>query len=104
MIEEVGFFGPVEPDDLPQRTQMTQNTAAAPAPAERMQREALRLDRLAVFAHPRRNRHSEAGIARRPRHRQAVRAEIPILGDEKEQLWRGHAAFASKVGLQWRFP
>ena len=38
-------------------------------------------------AHPGRDDDLEAGAAGGAGHRQTVRAEIPILGDEKEQLW-----------------
>ena len=73
---------------------MAEDPVAQPLPGKRAQGEPLGGDPLAVRPHPGGDDHVEPGVARRPRHRQAVRAEIPVLGDEKEQLWRGHDADA----------
>ena len=54
----------------------------------RMQHEAFRLDRRRAVDHPRRHMNLEARVARRARHRQAMRQEIPVLGDDIEQAQR----------------
>ena len=89
VIEDVGSLAAIEPHDFPQCAQPAEDAVAAPLPAERVKRKPLAANLLAMLAHPCRDRHGKPRIARRPRHRQAVRAEIPILGHEKEQLWRG---------------
>src|SRR5262249_59463152 len=100
VVDEVGRLGAVEADDLPQRAQMADEPVAAPPPGERAQRKPLAADLLAMCALPRRDDDLEPGIAGRPRDRQAVRAEIPILGDEKEQLGSGHAADVNQGRLR----
>ena len=42
--------------------------------------------------HARRDMDLEAGVARRARHRQAMRQEIPVLGDDVEQAQSGASA------------
>src|SRR5580704_2833100 len=98
MIEDVGLLGAIEADDLAQCAEMARQPVAAPLPGEGEQRKSLRADPFAVVAYPGRDRDRETGVARRPRDRQAMRAEIPILGHEKEQLWRSHAAKANRSG------
>src|SRR6266481_4471497 len=77
----------VEPGEGDERAPGADNAIAAPAPCQRAQPEPLGADLLAVTLHPRRDDDFEPGLARGARHRQAVRPEIPILGDEEEQLW-----------------
>ena len=50
-----------------------------------------------VVAHPRRHRHLGPGVAGGARESQAVRAEIPVLGDEEEDL--GHQLSAVSYQL-----
>ena len=68
---------------------------ARPAPTTRsprrrqfsgLQAKPLGADTVAVHALARRHDDLEPGVSRRPRDRQAVRPEIPILGDQKDQL------------------
>ena len=61
-----------------------------------MQMKSFGLDRRAMAIDPGCDVHLEAGVAGGPRHRQAVRDEIPILGDEIDEragaALRGSAA------------
>ena len=89
-----GFSARYSRTIVTQRAEMVENPIAQPLPRKRAQGEPFHGDPLAMRPHPGGDDHVESGVARRPRHRQAVRAEIPVLGDEKEQLWRGHDADA----------
>ncbi len=59
---------------------------AATAPVQRLEAKSFGADPVAMVALARRDDDFEPGIPRRPRDRQAVRPEIPVLGDEKDQL------------------
>ena len=84
MMHDVGPFPPVQPCQYPDRRQLVGNPALA-APGQRDQAEALLLDALAMRVHAGRHQHLEAGIARGARLRQAVRPEIPVLGNQKQK-------------------
>ncbi len=84
VVDDVGPLGPVEPGDRGDRPGGGERAVAAAAPGERAQGETLAADLRAMGANPGGDDDIEPGVARRPRHRQAVRAEIPILGRQKE--------------------
>ena len=86
-MKDVGALGAIEPGDCANRPHGAEEPVAAPPPGDRAQREALLADQLAVLAHPGRDHHLETGVARRAGDRQAMRAEIPVLGHQEEQLW-----------------
>ena len=94
MMDDVGPLGAIEPDDRQDRAGSAEEPVAAPAPGERAQRKALGADPLGMRAHPRRDDDGKTGLARRPRHRQAVRVQkYQSSVDEKQQL-RAAAAIA----------
>src|SRR5207253_9622162 len=79
---------------------------AAPPPGDRAQRKAFVADLLAVPPHPGRDHDFETSVARRPGDRQAVRAEIPVLGHQEEDLWpacagRGRERRRRQGGTEW---
>src|SRR5260370_41289221 len=86
-MEDVGALGMIEPCDRGNRPCGAEQPVAAAPPGDRAQREALLADLLAVLPHPGRDHHRETILARRPGDRQAMRAEIPVLGHQKKQLW-----------------
>ena len=55
-----------------------------------MRDEALGLDRLPALVQPRRDMNFVAGGLRRARHGQAVREEVPVLGDDIEDAGGSH--------------
>ena len=86
MVDDVGPLFAIEVGDFGHRPRRADGAVPAPAPGERPELEAFASDLLVVFAHPRRHDHFEPGVAGRSRDGQTMRAEIPILGDEEEQL------------------
>ena len=86
VVQNIGAFDPVKPGDRSNRPGRAGESVAAPPPRQRAKRKAFVGDRPAMRAHPCRDHDLEPVVARRPRDRQPVRAEIPILGDEKQQL------------------
>ena len=83
-MDDIRPLAAVERGDLNKRPAGADDPVAAPAPRQRAQPEPFGADLLAVIPHPRRDDDVEPGIARRTRDWQAVRPEIPILGDEEE--------------------
>ena len=63
---------------------------AAALPGQRMRDEALGLDRLLALVQPRRDMNFVAGRLRRARHGQAVRQEVPVLGNDIEDAGGSH--------------
>ena len=49
--------------------------------------KSFRLDGGGVSIDPGRDVHLEAGVARGARHRQPVRDEVPVFGDEVDDAW-----------------
>src|SRR5271169_6993956 len=88
MMREIWPYPPIETADLTHRRQQAQRREAAAAPAERMQDEPLAVDRGRVAGDSGRDMDLKAGAPRRSRHRQAMRHEIPVFGNEIENLLR----------------
>ncbi len=88
LMHEVRRKPPVDGAHLQHGSEEIQRIGAAAPPRQRMQREAFRLDGCAAVDHAGRHMHLVAGLARRPRHRQAVREEIPVFGNEIEDCLR----------------
>ncbi len=86
-MDDIRELAPVKRGDRGKRAAGAEDPVATPAPCQRAQSEPLGADLLAVTLDPRRDDDLEPGIARGARHRQAVRPEIPILGDQEGQLW-----------------
>ena len=100
MVNKIGALGAIEPSDLGNRAPGADQSVAAASPAERVQPESFLADRLCMRAHPGRHDDRKAGLARGPGDRQAVRAKVPILGNEEEQLEAPRCA--APAGRQWR--
>ncbi len=64
---------------------VSRGDSAAPGERHVMKREALGADRRRAIGDARRDMDLKAGIAGGARHRQAMRQEIPVLGDDVEQ-------------------
>ena len=63
---------------------------AAALPGQRMRDEALCLDRFPALVQPRRDVNFVAGGLRRAGHGQAMREEVPVLGDDIEDAGGSH--------------
>src|SRR5438270_3688358 len=87
MMDNIGPFGAIEPRNFGNGPPRANQPVAAPPPADRTQRETFVADPIAMRAHARRDHDIEAGCPGGARRRPTVRAEVPILGDEKNQLW-----------------
>jgi hypothetical protein len=96
---EIRRFGAIEPRDFSDCPAATGETVAAPAPADRAQCEAFLPDLLAMRAHASRHDDVEPGGARGAGDWQPMRAEIPILGDEEEEL---RPVRGMRYAEQWR--
>ena len=103
-MHDVGPLGAIEPRDVGYSPRCADQSIAAPPPPQRAQPEPFAANALAMRLHPCRDNDLETGVARRPRHRQAVRPEIPILGDEEEQLgtYPGAGGCHSGIGQRAR--
>ena len=86
MMDEVGPLGAIDPRNFGNRPPGAKETVPAPAPLDWAQCEPFVADPIAMRTHAGRDHDIEAGRAGGARCRQTVRAEIPILGDEKEEL------------------
>ena len=73
-----------EPAQLRHAGKAVRRRQAAALPGQRMRDEALGLDRLLALVQPCRDMNFVAGRLRRARHGQAVRQEVPVLGDDIE--------------------
>ena len=98
MMHDIGPLAPVQRGDRRHGAAGADNAVAAPPPAQRLEPKPLVADPVAMHALARRDDDFEPGIPRRPRNRQPVRPEIPILGDQKEQLRPPVRAAAATVG------
>ena len=87
MMDEVGLLGAVEPRNFGNCPSGANEPVPAPAPADRAQRETLVTDSIAMRAHAGCDYDIKAGGAGGARHRQTMRAEVPILCRQKEELW-----------------
>src|ERR1700730_17126097 len=87
MVDNVGPLGSIKLRNFIDRPSRTDQPIATPSPGDRAQDEAFLADLFAMCAHSSRDDDLEAGISSGPRYRQTMRAEIPILGDQKEELW-----------------
>ena len=85
-----GLTAAIKAPHLAYRGSEGRDIGAAARPGEGMQAKSLRFDRGAVPVDPGRHMDLKPGLPRGPRHRQAMRAKIPILGDKIEQAGRGH--------------
>ena len=86
MMHDIGPLAPVQRGDRRHGAAGADDAVAAPPPAQRLEPKPLGADPVAMHALARRDDDFEPGIPRRPRDRQPVRPEIPVLGDQKEQL------------------
>ena len=86
MMHDIGPLAPVQRGDRRHGAAGADDTVAAPPPAQRLEPKPLGADPVAMRALARGDDDFEPGIPRRPRDRQPVRPEIPILGDQIEQL------------------
>ena len=86
MMHDIGPLAPVQRGDRRHGAAGADDTVAAPPPAQRLEPKPLGADPVAMHALARGDDDFEPGIPRRPRDRQPVRPEIPILGDQIEQL------------------
>ena len=86
MMHDIGPLAPIQRGDRRHGAAGADDTVAAPPPAQRLEPKPLGADPVAMRALARGDDDFEPGIARRPRDRQPVRPEIPILGDQIEQL------------------
>src|SRR5215472_3728928 len=85
-MKNIGALGSIEAGNRRNRSHGADEPVTPPAPSERANRETFLRDLRAMSAHPSGNDDIEAVVTRRPRHRKPVRAEIPILGHQKQQL------------------
>ena len=65
-----------------------------------MRDEALRLDRFPALVQPRRDVNFVAGGLRRAGHGQAVREEVPVLGDDIEDAGGSHQTVLPAEGRE----
>ena len=86
-MDKVGLLGAIEPGDFGNCSPGANEPVPAPPPAERAQGETFVADPIAMRAHAGRDHDIEAGCPGGSRRRQTVRAEVPILCHEKEELW-----------------
>lgn len=86
-MDEVGPLGAIELRDFGNCPPGPNEPIAAAPPTEWAQREAFVTDAIAMRAHACRDDDIETGIAGSARRRQTVRAKIPILRYEEEELW-----------------
>ena len=87
-MDDVGSVEAIKARDGADGSGSAKKPVAAPPPRERAQRETFGADLLAVRPHPGRHDHREARVSRGPGEGQAMRAKIPVLGHQKEELWR----------------
>ena len=92
MMHDIGPLAAVQRGDRRHGAAGADDAVAAPPPAQRLEPKPLGADPVAVRALARRDDDFEPGIPRRPRDRQPVRPEIPILGDQKISFGRWRAA------------
>ena len=90
MVHDSRPLAPVQRRDRRDSAAGAENAVAAPAPVQRLEAKPFGADPVAMNALACRDDDLEPGIPRGPRDRQAVRPEIPVLGDQKNQL-RPHA-------------
>ena len=86
-MHKVGLLGAIEPGDFGDCPSGANQPVPAPPPPDRAEAETFVTDLVAMRAHAGRDHDIEAGCPGGARRRQSVRAEVPILGDEKEELW-----------------
>src|SRR3546814_19506991 len=84
---------------LPFTTLFRSGVAAAAGEADRRGAQPLRLDGRSVILDARRHHDVRAVVARHPSERQAVRAEVPVLADEVEDLAAGQVRWGQ---IGWR--
>jgi hypothetical protein len=81
-MREIGREAAVERPHLAHDPKEITRIETAAPPGDGMQVKAFRRDRGSVAIDSGRHMDLEAGLARRPCHRQAMRDEIPVLGHE----------------------
>jgi len=86
VMKNIGALSSIEAGNRRNRSHGADEPVTASAPSERTKRETFLCDLRAMSTHPGGNDDIEAVVARRPRHRKPMRAEIPILSDQKQQL------------------
>jgi hypothetical protein len=88
MVHDVGPLDAIEAGDRADGPGGAEEPVAAPPPGERAQRKALGANLFAVRPYAGCHDHCEPRRARCPGEGQAMRAEIPVLGYQEEELWR----------------
>jgi hypothetical protein len=86
MMNDERPLAAIEAIDLDHRREIAEKAQILAPPGERMKRETRRANALAMRRDAGRDRDREARIARCLGHRPPMGPEIPILGDEKDQL------------------
>src|SRR5690348_11805840 len=86
MVHDQRLFAAIEPPDFADRRQISEWPDRASSPPQGMDRKTGGADRVAVRRDTGCHRDIEAAIECGARHRQSMRAEIPILGDKEDQL------------------
>ena len=84
-MHEVGLQPVVEAPHVADQPQAVDGIGAAAPPGQRMQRDSQVFNGRAIGPHTGGDMHFIAGLLSSQRHRQPVRAEIPVLGDQIEQ-------------------
>ena len=89
-MQDVGLKLAKQPPDVEDCREIAAGRQAPPAPAERVRHEAFLFDGFFAVLKPRRDMYFVACGFCRVRHGQAVREEVPVLSDQKEQApWHG---------------
>ena len=88
MVGEGGPDAPVKAADFENGGQQMQRVEAATPPADTMQDKSFPFDGFRMRGHPGRDMDLEPGTLGRPRHRQTMGDEIPVLGYENADAAR----------------
>ena len=86
VMDDVGALGAIEPDDRNEGRKLAPGIGKPSWEIQRNEGEPSPLDLIPVILHAGRHHHLQARVPRRPRDRQAVGAEIPVLGHQVEDL------------------
>ena len=90
VVQDVGLERAQQPAQLGNAGEAMRRREAAALPGQSMRGEALLFDGCLALVQPRRDMHLVAGSLGGARHGQAVGKEVPVLGDDVEDAWRGH--------------
>jgi hypothetical protein len=90
MMDEIGLFGAINLGNFGYRTIGTEEPVAAATPSDRMHGETFLSDTVTMCAYPGSDDDFEPRCVRGASDRQPMRPEIPIFGDQEEQLSAPH--------------